>query len=208
MAERALGMRARRLLLTVAGIVLSIATAHRYCLFCAMENGFGPQGQADGFSAGTCEHPRRSIGVVSRAEARIEAADRELATVPHAHNQGDGSPANAAGITTMNLPSAPATKMKRRANQPVVMMAQEPGGVYERAAAGRFDPAVKGALDRVYVPNVLSHSVDVIDPKTLIVIDQFEAGASPQHVVPSWDLRTLWVAGSKVRHAGTHKQWR
>jgi DNA-binding beta-propeller fold protein YncE len=28
------------------------------------------------------------------------------------------------------------------------------------------------------------------------VIDHFKAGRSPQHVVPSWDLKTLWVTGS------------
>jgi YVTN family beta-propeller protein len=45
----------------------------------------------------------------------------------------------------------------------------------------------------VYVPNSESNTVDVIDPATYRVIDHFDVGALPQHVTPSWDLRTLYV---------------
>jgi len=30
-------------------------------------------------------------------------------------------------------------------------------------------------------------------------VDHFKVGISPQHVVPSWDLRTLWVANNGTR---------
>jgi len=33
----------------------------------------------------------------------------------------------------------------------------------------------------------------VIDPKTFTVIGTYPTGQQPQHVVPSWDLKTLWV---------------
>ena len=46
---------------------------------------------------------------------------------------------------------------------------------------------------RVYVPNSESNTVSVINPSTYRVIDQFPVGANPQHVVPSYDLKTLWV---------------
>ena len=36
----------------------------------------------------------------------------------------------------------------------------------------------------------------MIDPATHRVIDRYSVGGDPQHVVPSWDLKTLWVAGS------------
>jgi DNA-binding beta-propeller fold protein YncE len=39
-------------------------------------------------------------------------------------------------------------------------------------------------------------TVYVIDPATLKVIDKFKVGINPQHVVPSWDLKTLWVANN------------
>jgi YVTN family beta-propeller protein len=71
--------------------------------------------------------------------------------------------------------------------------------LYSATAAGRFDPAVAGAPLRVYVPNRRSNNIYVIDPATLAVVDRFPVGFSPQHVVPSWDLRTLWVANNGSR---------
>ena len=53
--------------------------------------------------------------------------------------------------------------------------------------------AARLALPRIYVPNSQSNTVDVIDPRTYRVIDHFAVGALPQHVTPSWDLKTLWV---------------
>jgi len=49
----------------------------------------------------------------------------------------------------------------------------------------------------VYVPNSESNTVDVIDPITMQVIDHFDVGAEPQHVVPSYDLKTLYVAADQ-----------
>ena len=68
--------------------------------------------------------------------------------------------------------------------------------LYSETAAGKFSPAVAGALERVYVPNRSANSVTVIDPATLKVVDTFKVGVHPQHVVPSWDLKTLWVANN------------
>jgi YVTN family beta-propeller protein len=66
--------------------------------------------------------------------------------------------------------------------------------LYSGAGIDRFSPSVDGALPRVYVPNLRSNDVYVIDPATAAVVDRFAVGAVPQHVVPSWDLKTLWVA--------------
>ncbi|HEY6510439.1 MAG TPA: YncE family protein [Burkholderiaceae bacterium] len=68
--------------------------------------------------------------------------------------------------------------------------------LYSETAAGKFNPAVQGDLERIYVPNLRSHDVMVIDPATMKVIDRFKVGRSPQHIVPSWDLRTLWVTNN------------
>ncbi|MBV8818195.1 MAG: YncE family protein, partial [Acidobacteriaceae bacterium] len=38
-----------------------------------------------------------------------------------------------------------------------------------------------------------SNTVDIIDPATYKVVGHFDVGRQPQHVVPSWDLKTLWV---------------
>ena len=72
----------------------------------------------------------------------------------------------------------------------------DPSNLYSEAAAGRLSAAVRDALPRVYVPNVSSNDVYVIDPATLKVVDRFKVGLNPQHVVPAWDLSTLWVANN------------
>jgi YVTN family beta-propeller protein len=56
-----------------------------------------------------------------------------------------------------------------------------------------MSPAVAGVPTRVYVPNSEANTVDVIDPTTYKVVEHFATGALPQHVTPSWDLRTLYV---------------
>ena len=43
------------------------------------------------------------------------------------------------------------------------------------------------------MPNTLSNTLQVIDPRTYQVIARYPTGHEPQHVVPSWDLKTLWV---------------
>lgn len=71
--------------------------------------------------------------------------------------------------------------------------------LYSETAPGKVSPALKGDLARIYVPNLRSDDVSVIDPETLKVVDRFKVGDSPQHIVPSWDLRTLWVANNAER---------
>jgi YVTN family beta-propeller protein len=58
-------------------------------------------------------------------------------------------------------------------------------------------PSLAGVPSRVYVPNSLSNTVDVIDPTTLRIVDHFTVGATPQHVVPAYDLSTLYVNDNK-----------
>lgn len=72
----------------------------------------------------------------------------------------------------------------------------DPANLYSETAAGKLSAAIAGDLARVYVPNRVSGTVTVIDPATLNVVDTFKVGINPQHVVPSWDLRTLWVANN------------
>ncbi len=65
--------------------------------------------------------------------------------------------------------------------------------VYAADRVGNFSPAVRHALPYVYVPNSDSGTVDVIDQRTFKVVEHFAVGALPQHVVPAWDLKTLYV---------------
>ncbi|RDU97594.1 YncE family protein [Trinickia dinghuensis] len=68
--------------------------------------------------------------------------------------------------------------------------------LYGEAGVNHMSPAVAGALTRVYVPNLRSDDVYVIDPSTFKVVDKFSVGRSPQHIVPAWDLKTLWVTNN------------
>ena len=79
----------------------------------------------------------------------------------------------------------------------------DPKNVYAGAGAGMFSPAVAGHLSRVYSPNLITGKVDVIDPETFKVIESLAAIPSPQHIVPSWDLQTLWVSGD-ISYRGGH----
>ena len=69
----------------------------------------------------------------------------------------------------------------------------DPNDVYAADRPGMLSPVVRHFPSRVYVPNSESDTVSVIDPHTYRVIRTFPAGTLPQHVVPSYDLKTLWV---------------
>jgi len=69
--------------------------------------------------------------------------------------------------------------------------------IYAADAAGDLAPAAAAARPLVYVPNSLNDTVDEIDPTTYKVVREFATGALPQHVVPSWDLKTLWVTNDQ-----------
>jgi len=65
--------------------------------------------------------------------------------------------------------------------------------IYSETRAGNLSPAEKGFPDLIYVPNSGSNDVDVIDPRTFRIVNHFKVGREPQHVTPSYDLKTLWV---------------
>jgi YVTN family beta-propeller protein len=65
--------------------------------------------------------------------------------------------------------------------------------VYAAAGANALSAVAREARPMVYVPNTLSDTVQLIDPRTYQVVGRFHTGREPQHVVPSWDLKTLWV---------------
>jgi DNA-binding beta-propeller fold protein YncE len=79
------------------------------------------------------------------------------------------------------------------ANQlPGMPPVSDAGNVYSDAAAGMLSPAARAARPLVYVPHN-SGQVWEIDPATFKVVDEFAAGVEVQHVVPSWDMRTLYA---------------
>ncbi|HUB31770.1 MAG TPA: cytochrome D1 domain-containing protein [Bryobacteraceae bacterium] len=73
----------------------------------------------------------------------------------------------------------------------------DPHDIYSSDRANDLNPAVRNFPPRVYVPNTESNSLVVIDPSTYKVIGRYKVGKQPQHVTPSWDLKTLWVLNDK-----------
>ncbi|ATI12273.1 MULTISPECIES: YncE family protein [Acetobacter] len=86
-----------------------------------------------------------------------------------------------------------ATKIETIPGMPPVI---DPNNLYSETRADNIAPEVAQDPARIYVPNLRSNDVSVIDPATSKVVDRFPVGKSPQHVVPSWDLRTLWVTNN------------
>jgi DNA-binding beta-propeller fold protein YncE len=65
--------------------------------------------------------------------------------------------------------------------------------VYAADRRGNLSVAVRNAKPYVYVPNSDANTVDVIDQRTFEIVRHFAVGGLPQHVVPAWNLRTLYV---------------
>lgn len=77
----------------------------------------------------------------------------------------------------------------------------DPNNVYSADRPGMLSDVVRNFPARVYVPNSKGDTVDIIDPATYRIIGHFALPKhknghllEPQHVVPSWDLKKLWVA--------------
>jgi DNA-binding beta-propeller fold protein YncE len=64
---------------------------------------------------------------------------------------------------------------------------------YAHTGAGETTGAAVHAKRLVYVPNQLGNTLEIIDPDTFRVLRRVPVPTSPEHVVPSWDLKTLWI---------------
>jgi YVTN family beta-propeller protein len=110
-----------------------------------------------------------------------------------------GSVAGLTGCFTQ--PSDPETRESRRQEAaalkepplPGMPPVEDPSDIYAADHAGNLSPVVRNFPARIYVPNSGSNTVDVIDPATYKVVGHFAVGRQPQHVVPSYDLKRLWV---------------
>jgi len=69
----------------------------------------------------------------------------------------------------------------------------DPGNIYAADGPNLLSRAVDGQPYRLYVPESAGDGVDVIDPVKMKVIDRYTTGLDPQHVVPAWDLKTLYA---------------
>jgi YVTN family beta-propeller protein len=65
--------------------------------------------------------------------------------------------------------------------------------VYAADGPNMLSPVVRHMPYLIYVPESAGSDVDVIDPKTYKVIARYQTGLDPQHVVPAWNLKTLYA---------------
>jgi YVTN family beta-propeller protein len=108
---------------------------------------------------------------------------------------GNQAESHATHATKAAVPVLP--KKKAVQGLPGMPPVLDPKDVYAADRPGKLSPVVKDFPSRVYVPNTESDTVTVIDPKTYKIIETIPVGRQPQHVVPSWDLKTLWVNNNR-----------
>jgi hypothetical protein len=104
--------------------------------------------------------------------------------------------ARTAGVTSTSS-AAPARSDPPLAGLPGMPPVLDPNDVYAATRPGRLSPVVRRIPARVYVPDGGGDTVDVINARTLRRIGRFAVGRQPQHVTPSWDLRTLWAGNNQ-----------
>ena len=119
-----------------------------------------------------------AVGLTAIAGVLVASQVRGAAPEPRA-SQGAAS---APSTMSLPLPGMPAVADARN--------------LYSEVGAGKVKPELLQDLERIYVPNLRSNDVYVVDPIAMKVIERFKVGIGPQHIVPSYDLRTLWVTNN------------
>jgi DNA-binding beta-propeller fold protein YncE len=97
---------------------------------------------------------------------------------------GHGTNGTVATLTEL----VPSSRVVRR-----TAAAHSTRNVYGADRAGNLSAVAQAARPLVYVPNSDSNTVDVVDQRTFKIVRHFRVGALPQHVVPAWDLKMLYV---------------
>lgn len=117
-----------------------------------------------------------------RPAGRLAGARRDFALVADGNRLVTVGGQNAAGATGYvgALTIVPATRPAST-------------NVYGRTGADDLLPRLRSIPSRVYVPNSIDNTIDVIDPATFRVVARYPVGGLPQHVTTSWDMRTLYV---------------
>ena len=103
---------------------------------------------------------------------------------------GGRSDAPVAELATLAAAKPVAVRARRRAARRRTTLAVN---VYAHDGVNALSPVVRNAPPRVYVPNSASNTVDVINQRTFKIVAHYRVGLLPQHVTPSYDLKTLWV---------------
>jgi YVTN family beta-propeller protein len=131
---------------------------------------------------------RRRVGAIALALAVLVAGGGAVMAVadPDDFSSGRAAPRATSGS---RLPSR---RLRQAPTRPLAQPTRTVN-VYSHTLAGMLTPITRRARYLVYVPDSQGNGVYVINPRTYRVIDYYHTGAVVQHVVPAWDLRTLYA---------------
>ncbi|MEV4143862.1 hypothetical protein AB0J40_09360 [Amycolatopsis sp. NPDC049691] len=123
-------------------------------------------------------------------------------------SSGSDTGGSMSGMPGMSDAGTPPSGLPHESTPPVPGLNPLPGmpavpnahDVDAAAGPGMLSPAVAADKPLVYVPHSGSGDVWVIDPATFQVVAKYPAGKELQHVVPSWDLRTLYATDDRGDH--------
>ncbi len=117
-------------------------------------------------------------GVLVASQVRGAVTEAQ-STQPAASTAGTAAASTAAIVPLPGMPPVPDAR-----------------NLYSEIGASKVAAVLRDDLERVYVPNLRSNDVYVVDPNAMKVVGRFKVGLGPQHIVPSYDLRTLWVTNN------------
>ena len=103
---------------------------------------------------------------------------------------GGGAAKKATTTPPSSRPTATSVPPTAEASIPAPLDAKD---LYAADRPGLLSAEARRATPLVYVPDDNDATVHVIDPATYRVIRVEKVGRLPQHVTPSYDLKTLWV---------------
>jgi DNA-binding beta-propeller fold protein YncE len=131
------------------------------------------------------------VGRLPAALSDLAAASRPGGIVV----AGGRGVAGTVGTVTLLRPGTASTRAAVRPTTAtaIVPALVAPGNVYAADGANALRGPARLARPLIYVPNSQSDTVDEIDPTTFKVVRHFAVGGLPQHVVPSYDLKMLYV---------------
>jgi YVTN family beta-propeller protein len=132
---------------------------------------------------------RRRMGAIALALALVLAGGGAVVAVADPDDFSGAQGAIARKTSATRASTRPAPRPSTRPLTPAV-------NIYSHTLAGMLTPVTRRARYLVYVPDSQGDGVYVINPQTYRVIDYFPTGAIVQHVVPAWDLRTLYATNN------------
>jgi YVTN family beta-propeller protein len=130
-----------------------------------------------------------AAGVLAGGYALIGSDKSDKPSGPAAGEAAVSLTQHAAPSRTSSSPSSTLQLRQGLAGMP----AYDPADLYFADRPNALSDSVKDIPSYVYVPNSDSDTVSIINPATYKVVRTVPVGHQPQHVVPSWDMQTLWV---------------